>query len=154
MKNMDRRDFLKLAGIGGVVFASGLGTLACAFEGNNAPEDFFYIQLSDSHWGFEGPKVNPDAKGTLQKAVAAVNSLATQPDFIVFTGDLTHITDNPQERRKRLGEFKEIISRLRVQNIKLMPGEHDASLDNGEAFREAFGKTHYSFVQRDSLYSA
>ena len=26
-----------------------------------------------------------------------------------------------------------------------MPGEHDASLDNGEAFQEFFGKTHYTF---------
>jgi hypothetical protein len=26
-----------------------------------------------------------------------------------------------------------------------MPGEHDASLDNGAAFKENFGKTHYTF---------
>jgi Icc-related predicted phosphoesterase len=145
MKEMDRRDFLKLAGIGGVVFVSGLGTMAYALEKKNVVDDFFFVQLSDTHWGFDGPKVNPDAKGTLQKAVAAVNSLKKQPDFIVFTGDLTHTTDNPQERRKRLSEFKDIISQLKVKNIKLMPGEHDASLDNGEAFQEFFGKTHYSF---------
>jgi Icc-related predicted phosphoesterase len=145
MKDMDRRDFLKLAGIGGVVFVSGLGTLAYATEKKSAAEDFFFVQLSDTHWGFDGPKANPDAKGTLQKAVAAVNSLKKQPDFIVFTGDLTHTTDNPQERRKRLGEFKEIVSQLKVKNIKFMPGEHDASLDNGEAFQEFFGKSHYTF---------
>jgi hypothetical protein len=29
-----------------------------------------------------------------------------------------------------------------------MPGEHDASLDNGEAFRELFGPTHYTFDHR------
>ena len=145
MKEMDRRDFLKLAGIGGVVFVSGLGTMAYALEKKNVVDDFFFVQLSDTHWGFDGPKANPDAKGTLQKAVAAVNSLKKQPDFIVFTGDLTHTTDNPQERRKRLSEFKDIISQLKVKNIKLMPGEHDASLDNGEAFQEFFGKTHYSF---------
>ncbi len=33
-----------------------------------------------------------------------------QPDFIVFTGDLTHTTDNPAERRKRMGEFRDIVS--------------------------------------------
>lgn len=145
---MDRRDFLKLAGIGGVVFASGLGPLAFAAEKKSRVDDFFFVQLSDTHWGFEGVKANPDAKGTLQKAVAAVNSLATQPDFIVFTGDLTHTTDDPKERRKRLGEFKEIISQLKVKNIRLMPGEHDASLDNGEAFQEFFGKTHYTFINK------
>ena len=26
-----------------------------------------------------------------------------------------------------------------------MPGEHDAGLDEGKAFKEFFGKTHYSF---------
>jgi hypothetical protein len=145
MQHLDRREFLKLAGIGGVVFVSGLGPLAFAAEKKSAGNDFFFVQLSDTHWGFDGPKVNPDAKGTLQKAVAAVNGLPKQPDFIVFTGDLTHTTDNPQERRKRMGEFKEIISQLKVKNIRFMPGEHDASLDNGQAFQEFFGKTHYTF---------
>ena len=52
------------------------------------------MQLSDSHWGFEGPP-NPDAHGTLPKAVASVNALAQTPDFVIFTGDLTHTTDDP-----------------------------------------------------------
>src|SRR6185312_953569 len=100
---------------------------------------------SDSHWGFEGPKVNPDARGTLPKAIAAVNALAEPPDFVVFTGDLTHTTDNPVERRKRLSEFRDIASRLTVKAVRFMPGEHDASLDHGKAFSEFFGPTHYTF---------
>jgi hypothetical protein len=137
---IDRRDFLKLAGLGGVVFASGLPgyTLAAG------QDDFYFIQLSDTHWGFEGPP-NPDAKGTLKKAVAAANSLEREPDFIMFTGDLTHTTDNPVERRKRLSEFKEIVKDLKVKTVRFMPGEHDASLDNGKAFQEFFGATHYTF---------
>src|SRR6266404_8951357 len=115
---IDRREFLKLAGLGGVVFASSLGaaraagTMAAAKGGTY--DDFYFVQLSDSHWGFEGPP-NPDAKGTLKKAVAAVNSLSEQPDFIVFTGDLTHTTDNPVERRKRMSEFKEIVKDLKAK---------------------------------------
>ena len=35
-----------------------------------------------------------------------------------------------------------------MQNVKFLPGEHDASLDNGKAFMEVFGKTHYSFNQK------
>src|SRR6266702_2637362 len=89
---IDRRQFLKLAGLGGVVFASGLARNV----GAAVADDFYFVQLSDTHWGFEGPP-NPDAKGTLKKAVAAVNSMSEQPDFIVFTGDLTHITDDPKE---------------------------------------------------------
>jgi len=144
----NRRDFLKLAGLGGVVFASRLAGWANAADKmagqGSTYEDFFFVQMSDCHWGFEGAP-NPDAKGTLPKAVAAVNALAQPPDFIVFTGDLTHTTDDPKERRKRMAEFRDIVSELRVKTVHFMPGEHDASLDRGKAFQEFFGETHYTF---------
>ena len=63
-----------------------------------------------------------------------MNALTEKPDFVVFTGDLTHTTDNPLERRKRLGEFRDIVSKLEVREVHFMPGEHDASLDHGKAF--------------------
>jgi len=144
MNEISRRQFLKLAGLGGAVFASGLP--GCSSVGSKAGvEDFYFVQLSDTHWGFQGPAVNPDATGTLPKAVAAVNALEIQPEFIVFTGDLTHTTDDPQERRKRLAEFKRIVGALKNPNVRFMPGEHDASLDRGQAWSEFFGDTHYSF---------
>jgi 3',5'-cyclic AMP phosphodiesterase CpdA len=149
---IDRREFLKLAGIGGVVFASGIGC-SVARDGvssaMSANEDFYFVQLSDTHWGFVGPEANPDPTGTLPKAVAAVNSLSVQPDFIVFTGDLTHTTEDPRDRRRRLGEFKEIVSKLKVQSIRFMPGEHDGSLDKSKAFQEFFGPTYYTFDYRN-----
>jgi calcineurin-like phosphoesterase family protein len=140
---IDRRDFLKLAGLGGAVFASGLA--GCASLGGAAQDDFYFVQLSDSHWGFSGAALNPDAGGTLHKAVAAVNDLAIAPDFIVFTGDLTHTTDDPKERRRRLGEFRDIVGALKNKNVRFMPGEHDASLDKGQAWKEFFGASYYSF---------
>ncbi|MGH8456128.1 MAG: metallophosphoesterase family protein [Stenotrophobium sp.] len=149
---IDRREFLRFAGYGGVVFASGLtgfprlaGATGTDKAYGNDVEDFYFVQLSDTHWGFSGPAVNPDAAGTLKKAVAEVNALSHQPDFIVFTGDLTHTTDDPVERRKRLGEFRDIVAGLKVRDIHFMPGEHDASLDNAKAYREFFGETHYTF---------
>jgi len=141
-QSIDRREFLKLAGLGGVVFASGLAGGGVA---NAADSDFYFVQLSDTHWGFNGPAVNPDAGGTLQKAVAEVNGLSFEPDFIVFTGDLTHTTDDPKERRRRLGEFRDIVKGLRNKNVRFMPGEHDAALDNGQAWKEFFGPSYYSF---------
>ena len=144
--NIDRREFLKLTGIGSVVFVTGLGSLGRLKDASASEyDDFFFVQLSDTHWGFTGPAVNPDFTGTLKKAVAAVNDLKNQPDFIMFTGDLTHVTDDDAVRRKRLSEFRDIISQLKVKNIRFMPGEHDAGLDEGKAFQEFFGKTHYSF---------
>jgi hypothetical protein len=142
---IDRRDFLRLAGIGtvGVVFASALPGVAWA----RGEDDFFFLQLSDTHWGFEGPP-NPDAKGTLRKAVRSINSLGRQPDFIMFTGDLTHTTDDARERRRRMSEFRGIVGELKARPLRFMPGEHDASLDNGAAFQELFGRTHYTFDHR------
>jgi 3',5'-cyclic AMP phosphodiesterase CpdA len=77
--------------------------------------------------------------------VRSINGLGQKPDFIMFTGDLTHTTDNPVERRKRMSEFRDIVSELEVKTLRFMPGEHDASLDNGKAFQEFFGSTHYTF---------
>jgi hypothetical protein len=140
---LDRRKFLKLtAAGGGAVFMSGLYGQAWAADA--AYKDFYFVQLSDTHWGYSGD-ANPEAANTLKKAVAAVNALDVQPDFIVFTGDLTHTTDDPKERRRRMAEFKSIIADLKVKTIRFMPGEHDASLDFGAAFKENFGDTHYSF---------
>ena len=142
-----RRDFLKLAALGGgAVVASSLpGCASLASGGGGGGDDFYFVQLSDTHWGFNGPVVNPDARGTLPKAIAEVNALEVQPDFIVFTGDLTHTTDDPAERRKRMREFKEIAGTLKNRNVRFLAGEHDAALDRGEAFRENFGETHYTF---------
>jgi Calcineurin-like phosphoesterase len=150
-RRIDRRHFARLAGLGGVVFASGLFNLAGgaankAFAGEAG--DFMFVQLSDTHWGFTGDAANPEAKNTLKKAVAEVNALPVQPDFIVFTGDLTHTTDDGQERRKRMGEFRDIVKELKVKTLRLMPGEHDASLDNGAAYKEFFGDTHYTFSHK------
>ena len=93
------------------------------------------------HWSESEPRF----LGTLKKAVAAVNNLKLEPDFIMFTGDLTHVTDDDKERRKRLVEFRDIIKDLKVKSIRFMPGEHDAGLDQGEAFKEFFGETYYAF---------
>ena len=62
---MDRRGFLKLAGIS-LVFVSGLNRIAFAAEKATGPakapgkDGFYFVQLSDTHWGFNDPKVNPD----------------------------------------------------------------------------------------------
>jgi hypothetical protein len=142
---IDRREFIKLAAVGGVVFLSGISAQPGLAMSANKNNDFFFVQLSDSHWGFEGAKVNPDAKGTLIKAVKEVNSLVQKPDFIVFTGDLTQTTDDVIVRKKRMKEFQQIVSELDTKIIHYMPGEHDASLDNGETYKDFFGATHYSF---------
>ena len=66
---LTRRDAFKLAAIGGgVVFASRLIPKALAIE------EFFFVQLSDTHWGFEDPSVNPDPRASLEDAVKAAKT--------------------------------------------------------------------------------
>src|SRR5262245_44439140 len=94
-----RRDFLRILGLGGgVVFASSLSGRRPRAEqggyGATANEDFFFLQLTDTHWGFRDPAVNPESATTLKRVVRAIDEAALKPDFVVFTGDLTHTTDD------------------------------------------------------------
>jgi hypothetical protein len=139
--SLSRRDLMRLAAVGGVVFASGLpGRVLAA-----GTDDFYFVQLSDLHWGFADPKVNPDTKASLEKAIAAINAANPQPDFIVFTGDLTHMTKDPVERRKRMTEVKAMLGGLTNRNHVYLAGEHDAGGDRGAAFMEVFGKLTQTF---------
>jgi hypothetical protein len=149
---VQRRELLRLAGIGGVVFASSLSGFARSVAAQSNPtaasdQDFYFIQISDSHWGYEGPN-NPDMDVTLPKAIEIINDLSLEPDFIVFTGDLTHTTDDPYERRRRLKEFSQVVAELKVKAIHFMPGEHDAGLDFGTAYQEMYGPTYYTFAHK------
>ena len=46
-------------------------------EGRNAGTDngFYFVQMSDTHWGFNDPAINPDYAGTLKKAISEVNAM-------------------------------------------------------------------------------
>jgi hypothetical protein len=154
---MNRRDFMRLsaAGLGAgalITFvpraAEAQGILRHLHRANGeAPKPFSIVQLSDTHVGFNGP---PDPLGTaaFERAVQVVNALDPQPELILFTGDLTHDSEDPAEHAKRMRAFRDISSKLRVKTRYHVPGEHDAALDGGTLFRENFGETHYSFDHR------
>jgi 3',5'-cyclic AMP phosphodiesterase CpdA len=147
MDGIRRRDLLKLASVGGVVFTSGLAH-GRKRVGRQAP--FVFLQLSDTHWGYTGP-ANPEAANTLDKTVATITQTERKPPLIVFTGDLTHDTPDKAVRAKRMQEFKAKVAALEAAGSKLrfLPGEHDAAKDGGAAFREHFGPTYYSFDEGD-----
>jgi 3',5'-cyclic AMP phosphodiesterase CpdA len=142
------KGIVKLAGVGGVVFASRLaGAKGGKKKKSDAHEDFFFLQLSDTHWGYSGVS-NPKADVTLPSAIEAINAAGAAgaaADFIVFTGDLTHTTDDAAVRRQRLTEFKKLTAKLAVPSLRLLPGEHDAAKDAGAAYQEILGPTRYTF---------
>jgi predicted phosphodiesterase len=156
----DRRSFLRVAGT-----SFGIGALYSVFPGltrsagaegivrslaelnGEAPSPFSFVQLSDSHVGFNGP---PDPLGTkaFETAVATINGLKNRPELVIVTGDLTHDADSPDEHAKRFRLFKEISGKIGGAQVKVVPGENDAALDGGDMFREFMGPTHYSFDHR------
>src|SRR3954467_14722367 len=157
MKPADRRTFLKIAGS-----SLGIGVLYSAFpaaRSHGEAEELFsalgrtsgekvspfsIVQLSDTHVGFNGP---PDPLGTkaFERAVDTINALDPLPDLVLFTGDLTHDSEDASEHAARMKRFKEIASRLRVKKRFHVPGEHDSALDGGTLFKEHFGESHYAF---------
>ena len=166
MKNeFDRRAFMRISamsiGAGALLQFSPLAGTARAnamarlFHKQNGegPGAFSIVQLSDTHVGFQGP---PDPLGTkaFERAVDVINGLDPQPDLILFTGDLTHDSEDPAEHAKRFKTFRSISERLRVKKRMHVPGEHDAALDGGVLFRENFGETHYSFDHRGAHFVA
>jgi Icc protein len=100
---VDRRGFLKCmawAGTGLVWTVSGGIPMSRAFAKSidrNAHKvaDFTFVQISDSHMGFNKP-ANPDVVATLQAAVDKINALTTPPDFLLHTGDISHLSKTEQ----------------------------------------------------------
>jgi 3',5'-cyclic AMP phosphodiesterase CpdA len=160
MKNPDRRSFLKIAGSSlgiGVLYsaypsarsAGEVGGLFSALGKDNGERvtPFSFVQLSDAHVGFNGP---PDPLGTkaFERAVDMINALPQRPDLVLFTGDLTHDTEERDVHVQRMKQFQDISKKINVPMIKCVPGEHDAGLDNGVLYREFFGESYYSFDHR------
>jgi 3',5'-cyclic AMP phosphodiesterase CpdA len=158
--NIDRRSFLKVAGASlgiGVLYEfapfltnrAEADTISDFFNKSNgeAPQSFTFAQFSDPHVGFQGP---PDPLGTraFENAVALINKAPRRPDFVLFTGDLTHDTDNRDQHVQRMKLFKTIAGRINAPAIHCVPGENDAALDDGVLYRSIFGETYYSFDHR------
>lgn len=95
--------------------------------------DFHFVQISDSHIGFQGA-ANADVTGTFQQAIDKINALPDRPDFVIHTGDLTHFTTPEQ-----LDQVKQMLGGLKTGQVFTIPGEHDSTDDTGEKYRKVFG---------------
>ena len=139
---IDRRGFLKCmawAGTGALCVMQGgvlksyslsrlseLGPAAAAGE-------LSFVQISDSHMGFNKP-ANPDVATTLRAAVDKINALPAPPEFLLHTGDISHLSkpeefDNVDQILKSTGK-----------EVFFVPGEHDVLNDDGKQFLERYGK--------------
>ena len=114
---------------GGVPASLGLIDAALAAE----PKGFTFLQISDSHVGFDKP-ANPNAKGTLEEAIARVKAAPGNPAFMIHTGDISHLS-KPAE----FDDAERIISQARL-DVHYVPGEHDFVDPEQKLYRERYGR--------------
>lgn len=92
-----------------------------------------FAQISDSHLGFTGAP-NRDVTATFGDAIDKVNNLGYEPDFVIHTGDITHLSSPEQ-----FDQAKQMMSGLKTPHVFTVPGEHDSVDDAGQKYRNTFG---------------
>ena len=92
-----------------------------------------FAQVSDSHIGFSGT-ANPNVVDSFSQAINRINNLGYTPDFVIHTGDLTHLATPEQ-----FDQVKQMLSGLRTPHVFTVPGEHDSVDDAGQKYRQVFG---------------
>jgi len=117
--------------VGGEVISHVAGTAAA--ERAHARPALRFAQVSDSHIGFSGPP-NPDVTSTFGHAIDRINGLGYTPDFVIHTGDLTHLSSTEQ-----FDHVKQMLSKLQTPHVFTVPGEHDSVDDAGQKYRSVFG---------------
>jgi len=136
--HLDRRQVLKCmtwAGSGLLwTLSGGVPTSKIVGEAQAASSAFSFIQISDSHIGFNKP-ANPDPSATLGEAVAKVKALHDKPAFMIHTGDITHLS-----KPKEFDDFDRMIGDAKL-DVHYVPGEHDVIDEkNGQAYLDRYGK--------------
>lgn len=144
-----RRAALKCLGLGaGTLFTLSGGVFSAVDLAQGATRKNvgapLFLQISDTHIGFN-KDANPDVVGTLNKTIDLVNAMPMQPAFAIHTGDVTHLS-----KAEEFDNAGELLKRLRVSDLHIVPGEHDVTDGTGTEFFNRYGKPsankgYYSF---------
>jgi 3',5'-cyclic-AMP phosphodiesterase len=140
---IDRRGFLRCmawAGTGafcvmqgGVLKSYSLSRIA-ELDPAKMKGELSFAQISDSHMGFN-KAANPDVAGTLKVAVDHINALTMPPEFLLHTGDISHLA-----RAEEFDNVEQILRGAVAKEVFYVPGEHDVIGDDGKQYLERFGK--------------
>jgi 3',5'-cyclic AMP phosphodiesterase CpdA len=103
-----------------------------------------FVQISDTHIGFN-KEANADVGATLAQAIALINAMAEQPDLVIHTGDITHLS-KPAE----FDLAEQLLAQLRATDLHTVAGEHDTADEGVHEYFSRFGKAsnnkgYYSF---------
>jgi 3',5'-cyclic-AMP phosphodiesterase len=139
---IDRRGFLRCmawAGTGVLCVMQG-GVLKSYAMGKAsqwaamAAGELSFVQISDSHMGFN-KAANPDVVGTLKAAVDKINALTMPPEFMLHTGDISHLS-KPEE----FDTVDQLLKGASAKDVFFVPGEHDVLNDDGKQYLERYGR--------------
>ena len=98
-----------------------------------ATKDFSFLQISDSHIGFDKP-ANPHTLDTLTEAVNQAKALKEKPAFMIHTGDITHLSKD-----KEFDDAAQVLKTSGLQGF-YVPGEHDVIDEGtGKAYLSRYG---------------
>jgi len=121
---------------GGVPTSVALGQAGRLLKGGASKSGLFFAQISDSHMGFN-KAANTNVAATFQEAISRLNALPKQPEFLLHTGDISHLS--------KADEFDAVDQMIRGAKTKTgrvfyVPGEHDVLDDNGAQYLQRYGK--------------
>lgn len=140
---IDRRGFLKCmawAGTGTLCVIQGgvLKSFALSrmreFNAAVAVGELSFAQISDSHMGFNKP-ANTDVVGTLKASIDKINALPTAPEFLLHTGDITHLS-KPEE----FDTVDQLLKSASAKEVFYVPGEHDVTDGDGKEYLGRYGR--------------
>src|SRR5262249_2549985 len=78
---------------------------------------------------------NPDVAATLKVAVDRINALTAPPEFLLHTGDISHLA-----RAEEFDTVEQILRGAKAKDVFYVPGEHDVIGDDGKQYLERFGR--------------
>ena len=155
---IDRRNFLSCMAWAGTgllwTMAGGIptsrlfaATAAPTQQPHAAAQGFSFVQISDSHIGFN-KAANQDVTGTLKAAIDKINALPAPPELLLHTGDITH-----SSRPAEFDTAQQLIKTAHAAETFYVPGEHDVATDDGALYRQRFGQNTrgngwYSFTHK------
>ena len=139
---IDRRGFLKCmawAGTGALYVMSGGVMQSYSLSGfpfgkHEHKGELSFVQISDSHMGFDKP-ANTDVVSTFKAAMDKINALPVAPEFILHTGDISHLS-KPAE----FDNVDQLLKGASAKDVFFVPGEHDVLNDDGKQYLERYGR--------------
>ncbi|MEI6148749.1 MAG: metallophosphoesterase [bacterium] len=112
------------------VVLTAIGPGCARAERESAPVHFFFVQITDTHWGAG------DSVSLTRTAAAMVNQLPVPIEFVVHTGDVL------ADRIGDAGIVAEGLEAMKAIKVPVyyIPGNHDILADDGDNTARLFGQ--------------